>query len=206
MTLHLRPTDGRTANEFLEQHGQHIYKHSVPHETWNRCGADRLPVIVFKYDEHEVAQVPCDVDDLMQIFLRSPEREIYLVKIVDLIPHVERLEARLKERLRREQTRKRIGRFAIPFDDIERQTTFARAILDKVFIVRAEAQLYAKEVSYIAYSDMFEEIQLGMKAPDYLWTAMRADNGRIIGLKADRMDSSAPSILETVLKRKGEPA
>jgi hypothetical protein len=144
-----------------------------------------------------------------------------LVKIVDLIPHVERLEARLKEILRREQiearlkeilrreqTKKRIGRFALPFEEIENQTPFARAILDKVFIIRAEALLHAKEVSYIAYSDMFEEIQLGMKVPDYFWTATIDETGKVTDLKADKLVvHSSRSILENVLTRKGaDPA
>ena len=189
MTLHLRPTNGLTLEAFLEENGDHIYKHSGPYETWNRCGSDRFPVIVFQYDEYKVAHVAIDLGELGIIFDRASRYgyEIYLVKIVDLLPHVERLEVRMKERLRRESTKRRIGRFAIPFNLLETADPFARAILDKVFIVRAEAQLYSKEVSYIAYSDMFDEIQIGLMVPGYLWTATTYQSGKIIDLKADRM-------------------
>lgn len=192
MTLQLKPTNGLTPEAFLEENGYRIY-HSGPHETWTRCGADRLPVLLVMKDDYEMALVAYDLDEFLRIYRDENPLigRIYLVKIVDLLPHVERLEARLKEKLRRESTKRRLGRFAIPFDYLDNQEPFghefARAILDKVFVIRAEALYGSSEISYVAFSDMFEEVQVGMKIPDYLWTATHDQDGTITELKADRV-------------------
>lgn len=189
MTLQLRPTNGLTLEAFLEENGYRIYQHTGPHEIWLRCSINRLPVFIVTKGEHFQALVAYSLDEVTRICLENNLQawSVHLVKIVDLLPHVERLDARLKERARAESEHKRLGRFAVPFEFLDRADPFARAIMDNVLVLRAEALYGSREISYVAYSDMFEEVQLGVKIPDYLWTATRDDHDNIIELKADRV-------------------
>lgn len=193
MSLILKPTNGLTVSAFLDENGTLLIGHNFePTAIWDECGADRLPVLLVSFNnDFKQAVVAYSLEELRTLIATTVHHiGIYFVRIVDLLPHVERLEAKLKELYRHSNRNNRVGRFALPFDEIEHQTPFARAILDKVFIVRAEAIYHAKEISYIAYSDLFHEIQIGMAPPDYLWTATHDQDGKIVDLKADLMKAT----------------
>jgi len=62
---------------------------------------------------------------------------------------------------------RRIGRFAISRELVERDQEIARKIMGRCIIVRCEMMYHADSLEYMAMSPDFDEIDQGMIAPEY---------------------------------------
>ena len=62
---------------------------------------------------------------------------------------------------------KRIGRFEMSRELIERDPETARAIMGRCIVVRCEMMYEHDTLEYVALSPDFDEVQQGMIAPEY---------------------------------------
>lgn len=66
-----------------------------------------------------------------------------------------------------EPNKHRVGKFRIPKRFIHDRE--AKIIFSKCVPVRAEYMFYGDYIEYVAYSDLFEEIEEGCEPPVYEW-------------------------------------
>jgi hypothetical protein len=62
---------------------------------------------------------------------------------------------------------KRIGRFALRLELVERDQETARAIMGRCIVVRCEMMYQHDTLEYIALSPDFDEVPQGMITPEY---------------------------------------
>ena len=62
---------------------------------------------------------------------------------------------------------RRIGKFAISIELVERDQETARKIMGRCIVVRCEMMYHTNTLEYLAMSPDFDEIEKGMIAPEY---------------------------------------
>lgn len=71
-----------------------------------------------------------------------------------------------------------IGWFTIDFREVERWQEFLPA-LSRFFVVRCDADYATRSFVYVAFSDLFQEIDACIAPPRYDLTFVRDDKGKV---------------------------
>ena len=62
---------------------------------------------------------------------------------------------------------RRLGKFYISFDTVDKSEDYLYQIMGRVIVVRAEALLHSHMVEYVAVSKHFDEVEEGFMVPEY---------------------------------------
>ena len=88
---------------------------------------------------------------------------------------------------------RRIGRFAMSRQLVERDPETARAVMGRVIVVRCEMMYMYNTLEYMALSPDFDEVPEGMIAPEY--DVHISDSGSRIEFKRSNVMSRAKPAL-----------
>jgi hypothetical protein len=91
------------------------------------------------------------------------------------------------EFMKNESIKKRRGMFRVSFPILNNIDELRYAFSGMV-ITHAQAKYDRQEIEYIAYSNLFDEVEDGEKAPEYEIEIHRNNDGTVIGAKALRME------------------
>ena len=79
--------------------------------------------------------------------------------------------------------KRKYGKFRIYRASLEQETAALFEVMSKVIVVKAEYALAIDAIDYTAYSEEFDEVELGIEVPEYLpiiYTRYGED-GEVIG-------------------------
>ena len=91
---------------------------------------------------------------------------------------------------------KRIGRFAMSRELVERDPETARAVMGRCIVVRCEMMYHMDALEYVALSPDFDELPQGMIAPEY--DVIISDGGKRIEFKRSNAAHERPAVAGTL--------
>ena len=77
------------------------------------------------------------------------------------------------------KSNRRKGKFRIAFEFLDNDWELLLKPMSEVLVVRAEALYDARAIEYLAYSNNFDEVEIGSEAPYYCVQLTKTENGAL---------------------------